>query len=182
MYWLSYWVSYFYFSFREDDILKFKVSIYKLYSVLLLNMFLSYWIHPCHIIIYLPNNNLSYLLRWVLAAIISDIWIYTTHRLLHTPLLYEYHKMHHLYQEPHASAGLYAHPVEFIFNNYLGMIIPLSIISHQELMLFETAFVAYDIVRSHIDKNNYHGLHHLHNNCNYGFLFLSDYIFDTLRL
>lgn len=65
------------------------------------------------------------------------------------------------------------------------MVIPLSLFSHQDLISLECAFVAFDIIMSHCDITHpsakYHGLHHLYNNCNYGSLYLSDYLYGTLK-
>lgn len=186
---LSYWLTYFIAGYYFDDITLHKSS--KLYFVLSLNVFVSCLITPfisllslSGPIFILPNDYTGYFIRWFIALVISDLWVYLTHRLFHSHL-YHYHKMHHLYAEPHALAAFYVHPLEFIVTNYLSMMIPLILISHQELMWLETAFVAFDIIMSHIKSEHpsskYHSLHHLHNNCNYGSLYIADFLFDTYR-
>lgn len=119
-----------------------------------------------------------------MALVVSDLWVYITHRVFHR-YLYKYHKMHHLYTEPHDLAAFYVHPLEFVITNYLSMMIPLVLISHQEFMWLETAFVAFDIIMSHTKSEHpsstYHSLHHLYNNCNYGSLHIADFLFDTYR-
>ena len=136
------------------------------------------------ILIHLPNHPMCYICRWVMSFILSDIWLYFTHRLMHAKF-YHYHKIHHYYVNPSAFAGLVTHPFEFILSNYLSMMLPLITISHHELMVFETAFVAIDILFSHCGTTSrhpsaiYHILHHQLQNCNYGFLYFTDMIFGT---
>lgn len=158
--------------------------------ILIINLLLSFLLLPLFnfmpIIVYLDSLPiyLIYPVRWLLATILSDIWLYYCHTLLHRPEFYSYHKLHHNYVVPHPIAGLVVHPIEFIFSNYMAMMIPLLIISHQELMPLETAFVAFDILMSHIGyseypSSKYHLRHHLKNNCNYGFMYIMDIFYNT---
>jgi len=63
----------------------------------------------------------------------------------------------------------------------------LTIISNQNLMPLEMAFVAFDILMSHKGSTSthpsakYHTLHHIMNNCNYGFLYFSDLLHSTYK-
>ncbi len=185
---ISYWLTYFIVGYLLDDAKKHKVPPYQLYGLLLINVFCSlliYFLIPIYEpFIQLPNYCYSYLIRWISILMISDICNYLMHRLFHTKFLYSYHKIHHLYQEPHALSGLYVHPLEFILSNYLSMILPMLLFSHQEMMIIEHIGVALDIVISHTQMDhpsaNYHRLHHLYKKYNYGFFYFSDYIFGTL--
>ena len=64
-------------------------------------------------------------LAWQLAAcaLIEDACFYTSHRLLHTPILYKsIHKIHHDYGSVVGSASEHAHPIEFLIGNLLPAI------------------------------------------------------------
>eukprot|EP01051_Picozoa_sp_SAG22_P012277 SAG22_NODE_1259_length_4983_cov_2.399877_4_plen_307_part_00 len=50
--------------------------------------------------------------------LLTDIWFYFAHRLMHHRLLYaRFHKMHHRFKHPEAICGLYCSPVEMMFVN-----------------------------------------------------------------
>lgn len=195
--WLSFWLSYIVIGLFTNDSSDVKllpnyiVTNKKLFIILIINIIISLLLIPIinkiPTLIYLPNTFFGYILRWGLSFIISDIWLYITHRLFHTSILYKYHKMHHIFVNPCKLSGLYVHPIEFILSNHLSMMIPLKIISNQNLLFIETAFVAIDILMSHAGKNynhpsaRYHTLHHQYMNCNYGFLYISDILFNTYK-
>lgn len=195
--WMSYWLTYILIGVLTDDsslvslLPNYHVSNKKLINILSINIIISLALIPIvsniPVLIILPDTIFGYVLRWILSFIISDIWLYFTHRLFHTTLLYKYHKMHHIFVNPHKLAGLYVHPLEFIISNHLSMMIPLKIISNQNLLFMETAFVAFDILMSHAGKDyihpstSYHALHHQYMNCNYGFLYLCDVLFGTYK-
>jgi sterol desaturase/sphingolipid hydroxylase (fatty acid hydroxylase superfamily) len=52
--------------------------------------------------------------------IVQEIIFYCFHRLLHLPMFYRIHKLHHHIKHPIALASLYAHPVDAI----LGIFVP----------------------------------------------------------
>lgn len=197
--WLTFWSTFIIIGLLTNDVSKtillpnisWDVTNTRLIIILTFNIIISLLLIPVidiiPTLIYLPNTFYGYLLRWILSFVISDIWLYVTHRMFHTSILYKYHKMHHIYVNPHGLAGLYVHPLEFILSNHLSMMIPLKIISNQNLLFMETAFVALDILMSHKGKEynhpsaTYHALHHQYMNCNFGFLYISDLIFSTYK-
>jgi sterol desaturase/sphingolipid hydroxylase (fatty acid hydroxylase superfamily) len=195
--WLTFWGTYIIIGLLTDDLShlillpNFTITNRKLITVITINIIISFLLIPIinkiPTLIYLPDTFFGYILRWCLSFIISDCWLYITHRLFHSPMLYKYHKMHHIFVNPHKLAGLYVYPIEFILSNHLSMMIPLKIISNQNLIFAETAFVALDILMSHAGKDynhpsaSYHGIHHQYMNYNFGFLYVSDILFGTYK-
>lgn len=59
---------------------------------------------------------------FIVQEVIVDMWFYWIHRLFHTKRFYaSIHKMHHKYTAPNCMATVYAHPIEFVFNNTAGV-------------------------------------------------------------
>jgi sterol desaturase/sphingolipid hydroxylase (fatty acid hydroxylase superfamily) len=55
-------------------------------------------------------------------VLMTEIFFYYSHRLLHHPLFYiPIHKLHHEFHSPIALAATYAHPVEFLFGNLFAV-------------------------------------------------------------
>ncbi len=189
--WISYWLCYFIggcFLYQEIES---KVSTQQLLYNLGVNSLLTFLFIPITnyipTLIYVPNNLLGYLLRIILALLIGDLCFYWSHRLFHHPYFYLLHKKHHTYVKPNALAGLYCHPLEMLLSNHLSMIIPLKIIvSYSDTMLMiESGIVALNILKSHSGYDWVSGLHHAKHhellNCNYGFSYITDYIFGTYK-
>ena len=64
------------------------------------------------------------LMKYGTCALVVEVWFYCTHYALHTPWLYcNIHKIHHRFKAPVAAASVYAHPIEFIFGNLLGVVL-----------------------------------------------------------
>lgn len=188
-FWLTYFIGgcFFYDDMPRKTIHGNQVPMSKILSVLGKNALLSFILLP--LIDCIPTIIIVdyYLIRIMLLLVIGDIWFYWTHRLLHTSYLYQYHKMHHTFIQPHSLAGLYAHPVEYILSNYLSMMIPFKLISspYPGMIIFEAALVAGNILKSHssiesfIFGSPHHSRHHEMNNCNFGFLYINDLMFNT---
>jgi len=141
-------------------------------------------------LIVVPNSLVGYMMRVVLALVIGEAIFYTSHRLLHHPKLYHYHKMHHTFISPHPIAGLYASQLEYFVSNHLSMVIPLKMIScyNPYMLMLESAIIATNIAKSHSGQDSIytgspiHQIHHNENVYNFGFLYIFDYIFGTLKL
>lgn len=71
-------------------------------------------------------------------AIVGNEVIYSTvHRILHTPALYRFHKLHHTQRVPRALGAAYCHPVEMWTANLSSFILPLYVTGrlHRDVLL-----------------------------------------------
>lgn len=57
--------------------------------------------------------------QFILFLLINEVLSYTTHRLLHNPLLYKIHKLHHSHTTSISITATFAHPFEYIFSNLI---------------------------------------------------------------
>lgn len=185
---LSFWLTYFGMGYYIDT--KCDLS-HRANMIFCINVILSFILIPMlqyiPVLITLPDTHYCLFLRYGLAFLISDVWLYMTHRFLFHDPLYRYHKVHHHYNNPSPLTGLITHPIEFVLSNYLSLMLPLLLISHHDWIIFETMFVAIDILFSHHGQDSehpsakYHTLHHQLLYCNYGFLYITDILFGTYK-
>jgi sterol desaturase/sphingolipid hydroxylase (fatty acid hydroxylase superfamily) len=106
-------------------------------SVSLFNLFVSSWIVSLPYA-YLKKSNpyidpvssneefVLYVevIKFALSVFIVEVWFYCTHWLLHQPPFYSFiHKIHHRFKAPIAVASMYAHPIEFVVGNLLGVVL-----------------------------------------------------------
>lgn len=74
-----------------------------------------------------PPNTYSLpteLFKALICVLIVELWFYFSHYLLHQPPFYSaIHKIHHRFKAPIALASMYAHPVEFLVGNLLGVVL-----------------------------------------------------------
>lgn len=71
--------------------------------------------HPTGLVWNLDAHGVSVamvLVQTVLGVIVIDAWLYWKHRLLHTRLLFGFHKSHHVFRDPTAFAGFAVGPIE----------------------------------------------------------------------
>ena len=69
---------------------------------------------------HIPKNMLTIFLLHILGY---DIWFYLSHRLLHTPLLWPYHALHHAYRHPTFAETYAGHALEGPFQS-IGFLLP----------------------------------------------------------
>ena len=193
--WASFWLSYFIFNCLiyddQSSITKKIITTKQLLNNLGKNAIVTfiltiimYFIPPLMII---PTDFYGYIKRIIIALVVGEVCFYWFHRALHYPF-YKFHADHHTYVVPHSFAGLYAHPVEMIFN-FFSILIALQITNHFNIILscIEGGAVALSISINHSGHHNWlfsskhHNKHHKKLNCNYGFLMLTDWIFKTLQ-
>lgn len=127
-------------------------------------------------------------------GLVQETIFYYTHRLLHWGWLYTaFHKVHHEYKAPVALAATYAHPVEFVFQNILPLVLPPVLFSAPLAVYYTQCFVAvivtqaghagYDFPWLHLlgplHRPDFHDFHHQNFSGNYGVTGLLDYLHGT---
>lgn len=72
----------------------------------------------------LPSVS-KFLVQFAFFNILEDAMFYWIHRLMHIPYFFKnFHYKHHSYFYPYSLAGGEAHPVEFVFNFTLPIVLP----------------------------------------------------------
>ncbi|OMJ70094.1 hypothetical protein SteCoe_32011 [Stentor coeruleus] len=134
----------------------------------------------------------------VFCMITEEIWTYTFHRLLHTPMLYKYHKKHHEYTASIGYSAEYAHIVEFIFVNIMATGSGSMLLGNKMHSITFMLWISYrigDTIDLHSGYDfpwipysvfpfattaTYHDIHHTSNNGNYSSQFvILDYLLGT---
>ena len=198
--WVGFWATFFIggsFFYNHDNSVvlpNHDVTHAQLHRVIASNAILSFMFIPLAnlipTLVFVPSTWVGYIIRVLLALFIGEAIFYFSHRLLHTPTFYRFHKMHHMFTSPSPLAGVYASPLEYFISNHLSMIIPLKIISCPDplLLCMESAIVAANILKSHSSIDSValgsptHHIHHQYQKHNFGFLYIFDYWFNTLKL
>jgi lathosterol oxidase len=134
-----------------------------------------------------------------LGIIVIDAWTYWKHRLLHTKLLFPFHKHHHSFRDPTPFAGFAVGPVETVLTFW-----PLLLICNPEAKhfapLYFTAIVSFVLLNLYLHSGIYskaleavlpkvllnssawHNVHHSDVNANFGEVsFVWDKICKTSR-
>jgi len=119
----------------------------------------------------------------------NSFLFYATHRALHHPSLYSFHKQHH---EFHASTGFaaeYASPIEYIFSNMLPTFLFVIYGGYHCYIL--VVWTGFRLALAYITHSGYaiplllptavkfHDAHHSRNHGNYSATPLWDLLFDT---
>lgn len=122
--WIIFWTTYWIFGslitwkghvdkIREVDMLK------EVCSVLVVNMMWSFI--GVLLLCFIPLRAMTdshIIVKLIGVYLITDIWFYHVHIMLHQPHLYKnLHKLHHKFQKPYALTGLYSTGYEMIVAN-----------------------------------------------------------------
>ena len=112
-----------------------------------------------------------------------DIWFYISHILLHSRLLWKYHKVHHEIIHPKFTDTYKGHWIEGPFQS-LGFLLPIAFYDfHLLSFILALLFVNIRGLMRHDDRTvwligNHHLLHHKFFNYNFGEYWL-DNLFNT---
>ena len=131
---------------------------------------------------YVKKNDNYFIINFFIWIVLADFIFYITHRLLHTKKLYFLHSLHHSYRYTFGMGAIYAHPIEFIFNNLGSLTLPIIIIgipyNQLNILLFGSTFITVIISHGGYIETQPHLIHHLKYTYNYG-IFITDRIFGT---
>jgi len=116
------------------------------------------------------------LLDFVLRFIITDIYFYTAHRIVHKWFYNTVHKTHHYFKTPVAISSLYCERTEMLFVNLMALQVPSMILrSHIYLIILWTIIGVVNTTVVHSGYNLIspinsvtHNRHHEFFNVNYG--------------
>lgn len=126
-------------------------------------------------------------------VLLTDIWFFAAHRLMHTKMLYRrIHKIHHKFTAPEAICGVYCHPVEMVVVNAASMMVgPVVLGSHPAIWGLWGVIATSSVTISHSGygpggplpgATGLHDRHHEEFNCNYGVaLYLGDRLFGSYK-
>lgn len=123
IFWVVYWISGIYLSWK-NRIERPLVNLSKVLNRLLLNMMWTFL--GTLTVFYIPLrlvNNLNIINKLILCNIITEIWFYHVHLMMHHGALYNsYHKLHHsLTNRPYALSAMYCTGYEAIFCNVFSV-------------------------------------------------------------
>jgi lathosterol oxidase len=125
------------------------------------------------------------LLQNVAAVFVLDAWLYWKHRLLHSRLMFPFHRAHHAYRDPSALAGFAVGPVESVLTFFPLCLVALPQAPHYAPIYFTlvVGFVSLNYylhcgvrvallerILSPLGLNSsaFHNVHHSHANVNFG--------------
>jgi sterol desaturase/sphingolipid hydroxylase (fatty acid hydroxylase superfamily) len=119
-------------------------------------------------------------------GLVEEVLFYYTHRLLHLPCMWRFHRLHHEVVNPVAVATFYASTVENLISNILPVLItPLIVGLPVDLLWYWTIVSTSMAVLSHSGFkkleffSEFHAIHHIRRGCNYGILTLLDRLHST---
>ena len=124
----------------------------------------------------------NYITRFLFSILVTDAWFYFSHRLLHMPKFYKWHKQHHQFYIPYPAVALYANPVEAIFCDAMSVglapaMIKMGMYEFQVWMIFMAIHSL--LLHSSYKYGSEHTYHHGKITGNYGLFFIIDRIMGT---
>jgi lathosterol oxidase len=87
------------------------------------------------------GGGLALVWQMVGALVVLDAWLYWKHRLLHTRLLFGFHRAHHVYRDPTALAGFAVGPFEALLTFWPIVILALPQAPHYAPVYFALVVV-----------------------------------------
>lgn len=189
IFWLVYWVTGIYLSWKGNANRPVK-KLSKVLNNLWQNMVWTFL--GTIFIFYIPirlKTDFNVVIKFLLCNLITEIWFYHIHLMVHHPQLYKkFHKKHHEFRYPYALTAMYCTGYEAVFCNLfavgLGPVM-LGIPSYYLYVWF--ALVALNSTFTHSGfrlgwlMDGSHDIHHETFKYNYGTLTLFDRIYGTYK-
>ncbi len=124
------------------------------------------------------------ILELLCSVIFSDIYFYSTHRLLHVRFWFSYiHSWHHEVTEVYPWATLYAHPLENLLVNGGVAFIPAWYYQWNAFIAFLwLLFIFHNSLEAHTNRAGKHAQHHRFLSYNFGLQLFMDYLLGTTLL
>lgn len=133
----------------------------------------------------IPGGLPWVLLQTLLGVVIIDAWLYWKHRLLHTRLLFGFHKGHHAFRDPTPFAGFAVAPVEALLTFWPVLLLCIPQATHYAPIYFSlvVAFVCLNfylhcgvtlswveatLPRVLLNTSAFHNVHHARANTHFG--------------
>lgn len=189
IFWVVYWVSGIYLTWRNSEARP-PTNLAKILNNLGLNMVWTFI--GTIIMFYLPVriiNNLNTVNKLLLCNVITEIWFYHIHLMMHSSPLYKLvHKRHHEYNQPFALTALYCTWYEAVICNVMAVGLgPILLSLSSPYLYIWFGLVALNSTFTHsgyklgwlIDGS--HDLHHSDFNFNFGTLTILDRIYGTYK-
>ena len=191
IFWIVYWISGIYLTWKNIEARPAK-NLSKVLNSLGLNMVWTFI--GTVIIFYIPIriiNDLNIVNKLLLCNIITEIWFYHTHLMLHSAYFYKlFHKKHHEYssRDSYALIALYCTWYEAVICNLLAVGLgPIMLSVPAPYLYIWFGLVALNSTFTHsglklgwvIDGS--HDLHHSDFNSNFGTLSILDRIYGTYK-
>ena len=133
---------------------------------------------------HITNENYIYT-KLILFKYLSQLIFYFCHRLLHTKLLYKYHKKHHEITVPIGISAIYSSVIEFYVGNTVPVILSVILLDipskYFDLIMVLVISNATIFSHSNIIVSNHHDIHHKLFKYNYGSKWC-DRLFGTLKI
>ncbi len=125
------------------------------------------------------------LIQNVLGVFVLDAWLYWKHRILHSKLLFPFHRAHHAYRDPTALAGFAVGPVESVMTFWPLVLVAIPEAKHYAPMYFTlvAGFISLNYylhcgIRIEplerllspllLNSSAFHNIHHSHANVHFG--------------
>ncbi len=132
-----------------------------------------------------PAGPLWLTVQTLLGLVAMDAWLYWKHRILHTRLMFPFHRGHHVYRDPTAFAGFAVGPVESLMTFWPILLLCFPWATHYAPLYFSlvVAFVVLNfylhcgvtlgwveatLPRALVNTSAFHNMHHANADVNFG--------------
>jgi len=189
IFWITYWIGGIYFSYKARKIRPIS-RVKTVLSNLIMNMMWSFL--GTVVIFHIPirlDTGYNIVVRLLLCNLITEIWFYHIHIMVHHPQLYKrFHKQHHEFTHPYALTALYCTGYEAVVCNLFSVSLgPIMLNVGSPYIYIWFVLVSLNSTFTHSGlrlgwlMDGGHDLHHEVFKFNYGVLTLFDRLYGTYK-